>query len=387
MRGGVHVQVPQAVGELLRLVGGERSLALHRAVELLERDDRARVHARLRGAVEVRGRRGAGEPRVRDGPGEHHRSRVVLRLGHARALRVVGRHVVGALQGRTVVDRLGEGRRRECEEREGREAERGAHERCMHGVSPLVQMVARPGARDANRERGEVSRAQDTRERAVCAIEQEDPMAQNRNHYELPDLPYDYSALEPWVSGKIVELHHGKHHATYVKNANTALEKLDAARAKEDFGSVAALEKALAFNLSGHVLHSIFWQNQMRQGGGEPKGVLGQAIDRDLGGLAKFKRQMNEVAASIMGSGWAALVWEPIGQRLLVTQIYDHQSNLAQSGVPLMVMDAWEHAYYLQYQNRKAGFFDALWNLWNWKDIAARFEAATRLDLRLAGAA
>src|SRR5262245_3171810 len=205
--------------------------------------------------------------------------------------------------------------------------------------------------------------------------------------YVLPDLPYDPGALEPHVSGKIIELHHGKHHAAYVKNANAALEKLDAARGKKEFSGIAALEKALAFNLSGHVLHSIFWQNMMPEGGGEPKGSLGQQIDRDLGGLETFKRQMNEVAASIMGSGWAALVWEPIGQRLLVTQICDHQSNLAQSGVPLLVIDAWEHAYYLQYQNRKTEFFDALWNLWNWKDVAARVEAATRLDLRLAGAA
>jgi len=206
------------------------------------------------------------------------------------------------------------------------------------------------------------------------------------SHYILPDLPYDYSALEPHLSARIVELHHGKHHAGYVSNANAVLARLDEARDKEDFTSVAALERTLAFNLSGHVLHSIFWQNLMRKGGGEPQGGLAEAIDRDFGGFPRFRRQMSEVAATIMGSGWAALVWEPFGQRLLITQIYDHQSNLAQSGVPLMVIDAWEHAYYLQYQNRKAEFFEALWNLWNWKDIAGRFEAATRLDLHLAGA-
>jgi Fe-Mn family superoxide dismutase len=205
--------------------------------------------------------------------------------------------------------------------------------------------------------------------------------------YVLPDLPYDCSAHEPHISGEIMELHHGKHHATYVKNANNVLERLDEARKKKDFTSVAALEKTLAFNLSGHVLHSIFWQNLMKKGGGEPQGALAEAIHSDLGGFAMFRRQMSEVAATIMGSGWAALVWEPIGQRLLITQIYDHQSNLAQSGVPLMVIDAWEHAYYLQYQNRKEEFFKAVWNLWNWKDIAARFEAATHLDLHLAGAA
>jgi Fe-Mn family superoxide dismutase len=199
--------------------------------------------------------------------------------------------------------------------------------------------------------------------------------------YVLPDLPYDHNALEPHISAKIIELHHGKHHAAYVKNANTALERLDEARAKEDFTRLAALEKALAFNLSGHILHSIFWQNMMKKGGGEPDGALADAIKRDLGSFKMFGKQMNEVAATVMGSGWAALVWEPIGQRLLITQIYDHQSNLAQGGVPLMVIDAWEHAYYLQYQNRKTEFFEAIWNVWNWKDISHRFEAARKLKI------
>jgi Fe-Mn family superoxide dismutase len=203
--------------------------------------------------------------------------------------------------------------------------------------------------------------------------------------YVLPDLPYDYGALEPHISGVIMELHHGKHHAAYVKSANAVLERLDEARANEDFTRLAAFEKALAFNLSGHILHSIFWQNLMKNGGGEPTGDLARAIDRDLGGFPMMRRQMNEVAATIMGSGWAALVWEPIGQRLLITQIYDHQSNLAQSGVPLAVLDAWEHAYYLQYQNRKSEFFEAVWNLWNWKDIAGRYDAAGKLNLGLSG--
>ena len=203
--------------------------------------------------------------------------------------------------------------------------------------------------------------------------------------YVLPDLPYDYGALEPHISGKIMELHHGKHHAAYVKSANAVLERLDEARANEDFTRLAAFEKALAFNLSGHILHSIFWQNLMKNGGGEPDGELARAIDRDLGGFSMMRRQMNEVAATIMGSGWAALVWEPIGQRLLITQIYDHQSNLAQSGVPLKVIDAWEHAYYLQYENRKGEFFEAVWHLWNWKDIAGRYDAARKLNLGLSG--
>ncbi len=194
--------------------------------------------------------------------------------------------------------------------------------------------------------------------------------------YRLPDLDYDYGALEPHVSGRIMELHHGKHHAAYVKNANAVLERLDEARARGEFERLPALEKALAFNLSGHVLHALFWKNLVPQGGGEPSGELARALERDFGGFEAFRRHLNEAAASIMGAGWAALVWEPVGQRLLITQVYDHQSNLAQGGVPLMVIDAWEHAYYLQYQNRKAEFFEAVWNLWNWKDIAQRYRAA-----------
>ena len=201
--------------------------------------------------------------------------------------------------------------------------------------------------------------------------------------YVLPDLDYDFGALEPHISGQIMELHHGKHHKAYVEKANETLEKLEQARASKDFTRLAALEKALAFNLSGHVLHSVFWKNLVPKGGDAPDGELARAITRDYGSFEAFKAQMTEVAATIMGSGWAALVWEPMAQRLLTCQVYDHQSNLSQSGVPIMVIDAWEHAYYLQYKNVKAEFFKAVWNLWNWKDVSARFTAAQKLDLLL----
>ena len=192
--------------------------------------------------------------------------------------------------------------------------------------------------------------------------------------YTLPSLSYDYGALEPHISGKTLELHHGKHHAAYVKSANAVLDQLTEARAKMDFTRLAALERALAFNLSGHILHSIQWRNLTPNGGGAPHpGPFADALKSDFGGLDSFRRQLTEVASTVMGSGWAALVWEPVGKKLLVTQIYDHQSNLAQGGVPLMVIDAWEHAYYLQYQNRKSEFFEAIWKLWNWKDIEARY--------------
>lgn len=204
------------------------------------------------------------------------------------------------------------------------------------------------------------------------------------NHYVLPELDYDYAALEPHISGQIMELHHGKHHAAYVKNANDTIAALDAARASEDYTRLVFLERSLAFNLSGHILHSIFWKNLTPKGGGRPDGELARALDGDFGSFERFQRQMVAVASTIMGSGWAALTWEPIAGRLLITQIYDHQSNLNQAGVPLMVIDAWEHAYYLQYRNQKAAFFEAVWHLWNWRDIAARYVAARHLDLTVA---
>jgi Fe-Mn family superoxide dismutase len=166
-----------------------------------------------------------------------------------------------------------------------------------------------------------------------------------------------------------------------VEKANEVLEQFEEARHKEDFTRLGALEKILAFNLSGHVLHSIFWRNLSPHGGERPTGELARAIERDFGNFKKFRAQMTAAAAGIMGSGWAALVWEPIGRKLHTTQIHDHQSNLNQAGVPLLVLDAWEHAYYLQYENRKTDFFEAAWNLWNWQDVAERFEAARRLEI------
>jgi Fe-Mn family superoxide dismutase len=199
--------------------------------------------------------------------------------------------------------------------------------------------------------------------------------------YLLPDLDYDFGALEPHISGHIMELHHQKHHKAYVDRANEVLSKLDEARGREDFASVSALERALAFSVSGHVLHSIFWKNLTPKGGEKPQGDLMKMIERDFGSFEAFKGQFKEVAAGVMGSGWAALVWEPLAKRLLICQVYDHQSNLSQSGVSLMVLDAWEHAYYLQYENRKTEFFKAVWNLWDWDDVGARLRSAQELDL------
>jgi Fe-Mn family superoxide dismutase len=213
------------------------------------------------------------------------------------------------------------------------------------------------------------------------------PTAVLPSPYTLPALDYDFGALEPHISGTILELHHGKHHAGYVKNTNLTITLLEEARATTDFSRLPALDRALAFNLSGHLLHSILWKNMTPKGGGRPDGALAWAIDGNFGSFEKFRQQLTAAASSLMGSGWAALVWEPIGGRLLATQIHDHQSNLSQGCVPLMVIDAWEHAYYLQYQHRKTAFFEAVWQLWNWPDVAERFAAARRASGPIPGEA
>ncbi len=201
--------------------------------------------------------------------------------------------------------------------------------------------------------------------------------------YTLPDLEYDYGALEPHLAGRILELHHGKHHAAYVAGANTVLERLAEARSSGDFGAINQLEKNLAFHLSGHVMHSIFWRNLSPDGGGRPEGELAAAIDEHLGAFDAFRAQLTEAAMNVQGSGWAALSWEPLGGRLIVEQVYDHQGNVGQGGPPLLVLDMWEHAFYLQYENRKGEWVDAFWELVDWDDVAKRFSSARVIDLEL----
>lgn len=199
--------------------------------------------------------------------------------------------------------------------------------------------------------------------------------------YSLPDLAYDPGALEPHLSGAIVELHHDKHHAAYVAGANTALEKLAAAREAGDYGALVGLEKTLAFNLSGHVLHTIYWSNLSPDGGGKPETDLADAVDEGFGSFDQFQRQMTEATVTVQGSGWGVLAWEPMAGRLVVEQVYQHQDNVGQGSIPLLVIDAWEHAYYLQYKNVRADYVQAIWNVVNWPDVAARYERARGLRL------
>lgn len=194
--------------------------------------------------------------------------------------------------------------------------------------------------------------------------------------YTLPALDYDYAALEPHISGQIMELHHTKHHQAYVDGANTALDKLAEAREKGDFGTIAKLEKDLAFNLGGHLNHSIFWQNMSPDGGGEPDGELAAAIDEYFGSFEDLKKQFSEAAKAIQGSGWSVLAWDALGKRLNTLQLFDQQGNVPLGQLPILQLDMWEHAFYLQYKNVKADYVTAWWNVVNWTDVQARFDRA-----------
>jgi Fe-Mn family superoxide dismutase len=194
--------------------------------------------------------------------------------------------------------------------------------------------------------------------------------------YTLPELSYDYGALAPAISGQIMELHHSKHHQTYVTGANTAIQQMAEARDSGNLANINKLEKDLAFNLGGHVNHSVFWTNMSPNGGDKPVGELASAIDDYFGSFEKFQAHFTAAALGVQGSGWAALLWDSIGQRLIISQFFDQQSNFPVGTVPVLLLDVWEHAYYLDYKNVRADYVKAFWNIVDWSNVQARFDAA-----------
>jgi len=197
--------------------------------------------------------------------------------------------------------------------------------------------------------------------------------------YVLPELPYAYDALEPHISAEIMELHHSKHHQNYVNGANAALEKLEAARKDGSIAAVVtALSKDLAFNLGGHTNHSLFWENLGPNGGGKPTGALAAAIDADFGSFEEFQKHFAAAALGLQGSGWAVLAYDKVGERLVIEQMTVQRGNLSIDLVPLLLLDMWEHAFYLQYKNVKADYVAAVWNVFNWDEVAARYAAAVK---------
>ena len=192
--------------------------------------------------------------------------------------------------------------------------------------------------------------------------------------HELPPLPYDYNALEPHIDEQTMKLHHDIHHLGYVKGLNNAETKLAEARESGDYGLVKHWEREAAFHGAGHYLHCIFWENMGPNGGGEPSGALADAINRDFGSFDKFMAQFKAAGGAVEGSGWVLLVQNNESKKLDILTAEKHQ-NLTQWVVsPLLVCDVWEHAYYLNYQNKRAAYLDAFANVINWDDVAGRLK-------------
>lgn len=194
--------------------------------------------------------------------------------------------------------------------------------------------------------------------------------------YELPELPYEYDALEPHIDEKIMRLHHDKHHQGYVNGANAALEKLEEMRSNGSYDGIKAVKRNLSFNLSGHINHSIFWPNMSPDGGGKPGGVLGDVIENDFGSFENFKDEFSATAGSVEGSGWGMLVYEPELDQLMIKQVENHNNRTIEGATPLLVLDVWEHAFYLQYENNKGDYIDSWWNVINWDDVENRYQEA-----------
>ncbi|KAJ3210350.1 Superoxide dismutase [Mn], mitochondrial [Dinochytrium kinnereticum] len=215
-----------------------------------------------------------------------------------------------------------------------------------------------------------------------------------RSKHTLPDLPYDYNALEPYISAEIMQLHHAKHHQTYVTNINVAEEKLAEAVHKNNTAAVLALNSALTFNYGGHVNHSIFWKNlaPQKEGGGDlTKGVLHSAIQKDFGNLDDFIKTFNAQTVAVQGSGWGWLecivneglimptlqVYNKVSKKLEITTT-PNQNPVTGPLVPLLGIDVWEHAYYLQYKNVRPDYLKAVWSVVNWKDVSSRYVLASQ---------
>ncbi|MFB0557676.1 MAG: superoxide dismutase [Candidatus Bathyarchaeia archaeon] len=196
--------------------------------------------------------------------------------------------------------------------------------------------------------------------------------------YTLPDLPYEYDALEPHIDKQTVTLHHDKHQQGYVNGLNSTLKKLAEAREKGDYSAIKALKRDLAFHGSGAMLHALYWEGLCTSSKSkEPtSGAFFDQVKKDFSSLEAMKAEMSAAAKAVEGSGWAVLAWEPVGKQLMIFQAENHQKLTIWGVEPLFVIDVWEHAYYLKYQNRRADYVDNIWNILNWAKVAEKFAKA-----------
>jgi superoxide dismutase, Fe-Mn family len=217
-----------------------------------------------------------------------------------------------------------------------------------------------------------------TKRQKIGSVWMKEPVVSVGSH-TLPPLPYPYDALEPIISKEIMELHHNKHHQSYVDGLNKAEKMLEKARKDKDFSLVKHWSRELAFHGSGHYLHTIFWNNMKPNGGGKPSGKLMSAIESYFGSFEAFKSHFTEAAKQVEGSGWAILVWSPRSRHLEILQSEKHNNLTQWDTIPLLVLDVWEHAYYLQYKNKREDYVKNWWEVVNWKDVENRFEMASHL--------
>lgn len=194
--------------------------------------------------------------------------------------------------------------------------------------------------------------------------------------YKLPELPYGYKDLEPYISEEQLTIHHQKHHLAYVNGANAILDKLEKARQEGTDIDIKAALKELSFNIGGHLLHSLFWTNLApaeKGGGGEPTGALAEAINQEFGSFARFKKEFTQAGLTVEGSGWVALTYDTLTKRLLIMQIEKHNVNIYPTFPVLLIIDVFEHAYYIDYKNNRAQFLENVWNIINWTEVEKRF--------------
>jgi len=199
--------------------------------------------------------------------------------------------------------------------------------------------------------------------------------------YALPKLPYGYRDLEPHMSEQQLTIHHQKHHQAYVNGANATLERLDRARKEGTDVDVKATLKELSWNIGGQLLHSLFWGNLApagKGGGGKPSGTLSDAIEKEFGSFERFRKEFTQTAVSVEGSGWAALTFCRETRRPIIMQVEKHNTNVYPTFRILMVLDVFEHAYYIDYKNERARFVDAFWNIANWNEVNKRLEEASK---------
>ncbi len=197
--------------------------------------------------------------------------------------------------------------------------------------------------------------------------------------HRLPPLPYAYNALEPYIDEEIMRLHHSEHHKSYVDGLNKAEKEMEKARRKNDFDLIKHWEREAAFNGAGHYLHTIFWNAMSPKGGGSPKGAIAEQIEGDFGSFNQFKEHFSEAAKNVEAVGWAILVWVPRARRLEILQAEKHQNLSQWDAVPILPLDVWEHAYYLQYKNNRDLYVDNWWNVVNWDYVNDRFQKAKQL--------